>query len=50
MKYTKILTEEEFKKWCAQKGIEFSIKYYNKYLDKAWKKTEDEIDLKDLPF
>lgn len=51
MTLTKVLTEKEFKAKCEKKGVPFTIRLWNQYVDYAWKKAMEEMGLdKQYPF
>lgn len=48
MSLTKVLTELEFREKCKKKGIRFTIRLWNQYIDYAWDKTMEEMGLTNL--
>lgn len=48
---TKVLTEKQFKEKCEKKGVPYTIRLWNWYVDYAWRKAMEEMGLaKQYPF
>ena len=45
MNLTKVFTEREFKEKCKKKGIRFTIRLWNQYVEYAWDQAMSEMYL-----
>ena len=41
--YSKVLTEKEFKARCKAKNIKFTIRLWNRYMEREWYVIEKEL-------